>query len=179
MKNKKIVIIFSVLLILILVLGYFGIKYAKNKSENVIEEYTPEQEITEEQSRQTIVSLYFIDKETGELYPEARLVDVKEMMNLPYEKLLNLLIEGPKNEKLKKVIPDNVKILKTYTENDCLVIDFSQEILNYNKEEKNAKENIINTIVNTMTELTEINRVKFLIDGKESEELKGEFVRKV
>ena len=59
MKNKKIVIIFSVLLILILVLGYFGIKYAKNKSENVIEEYTPEQEITEEQSRQTIVSLYF------------------------------------------------------------------------------------------------------------------------
>ena len=74
MKNKKIVIIFSVLLILILVLGYFGIKYAKNKSENVMEEYTPEQEITEEQSRQTIVSLYFIDKETGELYPEARLV---------------------------------------------------------------------------------------------------------
>ena len=72
-----------------------------------------------------------------------------------------------------------MKILKTYTENDCLVIDFSQEILNYNKEEKNAKENIINTIVNTMTELTEINRVKFLIDGKESEELKGEFVRKV
>ena len=80
MKNKKIVMIFGILLILILLGGYFGIKYVKNKDSNQITEYTPEAEITEEQSRQTIVSLYFINAETGELYPEARLVDIKELM---------------------------------------------------------------------------------------------------
>ena len=178
MKNKKIVMIFGILLIFILVGGYFGIKYVKNKDSNHITEYTPEAEITEEQSRQTIVSLYFIDSETGALYPEARLVDIKELMNLPYEKLANLLIEGPKNDKLKRAIPENTKVLKSYTEGDCWVLDFSSEILGYNKEEKNAKENLINRVVNTMTELTEINRVKFLLDGSENEEFKGEFVRK-
>ena len=164
MKNTKAFTIFGVLLILIIVGGYFGIRYVKNKEENGIEEYTPEQEITEEQARQTIVSLYFLNRETGELYPEARLIDIKEIMNLPYEKLINLLIEGPKNEKLKKLIPDNTKILKTYTQGDCLYIDFSSDILGV---EEGQKDNMINSITKTMTELTEINSVKILVDGKE------------
>ncbi len=176
MKNGKMITIFGILFILIIVGGYFGIRYVKNKEKNQLEEYTPEQEITEEQSRQTIVSLYYVDRETGNLYPEARLVDIKDLMNLPYEKLANLLIEGPKNDKLKRVIPENTKVLKSYTENDCLVLDFSSDILGYDKEDKNAKDNLINSIVNTMTELTEINGVKFLVDGQENEEFKGEFV---
>ena len=58
MKNKKIVLIFSVLIIIVLVGGYFGIEYAKNKQEQTsVEEYIPEEEITEEQLRQRIVSL--------------------------------------------------------------------------------------------------------------------------
>ncbi len=178
MKNKKAIIIFGILLILIIVGGYFGIKYAENKEQNEITEYTPEQEITEEQSRQTIVSLYFVEKETGELYPEARLVDIKDLMNTPYDKLMNLLIEGPKNEKLQKVIPENTKLLKTSVEGDCLILDVTADILAYNKEEKNAKDNIIYSIVNTMTELTEINQIKFLVDGKQNDEFKDTYTRK-
>ncbi len=172
MENKKTITIFGILLIIILVGGFFGIKYAKNKTQNKIKEYTPEQEITDEQSRQTIVSLFFVDGETGQLVPEARLVDIKELVNLPYEKLANLLIDGPKNDKLKKTIPDNTKILKSYTDKDCLVLDFSSDILSFNKEDKNAKQNLINSVVYTMTQFTEINSVKFLVDGVENEELK-------
>ena len=172
MENKKTITIFGILLIIILVGGFFGIKYAKNKTQNKIKEYTPEQEITDEQSRQTIVSLFFVDGETGQLVPEARLVDIKELVNLPYEKLANLLIDGPKNDKLKKTIPDNTKILKSYTDKDCLVRDFSSDILSFDKEDKNAKQNLINSVVYTMTQFTEINSVKFLVDGVENEELK-------
>lgn len=172
MENKKTITIFGILLIIILVGGFFGIKYAKNKTQNKIKEYTPEQEITDEQSRQTIVSLFFVDGETGQLVPEARLVDIKELVNLPYEKLANLLIDGPKNDKLKKTIPDNTKILKSYTDKDCLVLDFSSDILSFDKEDKNAKQNLINSVVYTMTQFTEINSVKFLVDGVENEELK-------
>ena len=100
MKNKKIGLIFFMILIIILVGGYFGIRYVKNKEETTtVEEYIPQEEITEDQVRQTIVSLYFPSKETNELNPEARLIDIKEIINNPYEKLINLLIEGPKNEK--------------------------------------------------------------------------------
>lgn len=179
MKNKKIICIFSILLVIILIAGYFGIRYAKEKeAQESTQEYTPEEEITEEQLRQTIVSLYFPDKETGELMPEARLVDIKEIMNNPYEKLVNLLIEGPKNEKATKVIPENTKVLKTYTEGDCVVLDLSKEFLNYSKEDTKQKQNMIDSIVNTLTELTEVNSVKFMIDGQSNKEFKDIYTRR-
>ena len=181
MKNKKIFIIFSILLIVILIGGYFGIKYAKNKSEkinnNEIAEYTPEEEITDKQLRQTIVSVYFPSKETNEIVPEARLIDIKEIINTPYEKLVNLLIEGPKNEKNNKIIPENTKLLRNYLDGDCVVLDFSEEFLNYDKNNEQEKNNIIKSIVNTLTELTEINKVKILINGNINDEFNEVYTR--
>ena len=178
MKNKKILIIFVCLFLLILIGGYFAINYVKSKNkETIVEEYVPEEEITEEQLRQSIVSLYFLDTQTNELVPEARLIDIKEMMSAPYEKLVNLLIEGPKSEKSVKLIPDNTRLLQNYLEGDCLVLDFSVEFLNYDKENEKGKENLINSIVNTLTELSEINEVKILIDGKENQEFDQVYTR--
>ena len=178
MKNKKILIIFVCLFLLVLIGGYFAINYVKSKNqETIVEEYVPEEEITEEQLRQTIVSLYFLDTQTNELVPEARLIDIKEMMSAPYEKLVNLLIEGPKSEKSVKLIPDNTRLLQNYLEGDCLVLDFSAEFLNYDKENEKGKENLINSIVNTLTELSEINEVKILIDGKENQEFDQVYTR--
>ena len=66
MKNKKILILFIISVILIVVIGYFAIKIVKQKKSNEIsDEYVPQEEISDEQSRETIVSLYFTDKETG------------------------------------------------------------------------------------------------------------------
>ncbi len=179
MKNKKIGIIFFVVLIIILIGGYFGIRYVKNReTETTVEEYIPQEEITEEQVRQTIVSLYFPNKETSEINPEARLIDIKEIINNPSEKLINLLMEGPKNDKNKKVIPEGTKINKNYLEEDCAVLDFSPEFLNYSKEDEKEKQNMINCIVNTLTELTEINKVKIVIDGNENQEFNEVYSRK-
>ena len=178
MKNKKIIIIFTTCLIVLLIGGYFGIKYVKNKQEEtVVEEYVPEEEITEEQYRQTIVSLYFVNKETKEIEPEARLVDITELINNPYEKLITLLMETPKNDKLEKVIPEDTSLLKTMLQEDCLIIDFSKEFLNYSKEDESYKTNLIQSIVNTVTELTEVNQVKFLIEGQESEDFNEVYKR--
>lgn len=169
--NKKIVIIFTILLIIILVGGYLIINYFKtHQEETIVEEYIPEEEITEEQNRQTIVSLYFLEKETNELAPEARLVDIKEIMNTPYDKLVNMLIEGPKNEKYTKLIPDNTKLNRTYKEKDMVYLDFSSEFLNYDKEDTTVKQNIIDSLVKTLTQLTEVNSIKILIEGEENEE---------
>lgn len=172
MKNKKIIIIFSSLLIIILIGGFFSIKFVKNKKEkeNIANEYTPQEEISEDQLRQTIVSLYFQSKESKELVPEARLIDIKEIINDPCDKLVQLLIDGPKNEKEERIIPENTKLNKSYMDDDCVFLDFSSEILNYNKTDDNGKNNLINSLVNTLTQLTEVNKVKILIDGSENEE---------
>lgn len=177
MKNKKIILIFTILLILVVIGGIFAIWFVKNKENNEVEEITPEEEISEEQLRQTIVTLYFVSNETNEIMPEARLIDIKEIIATPYEKLVNLLIEGPKNEKAKKVIPEGTTLLKTFLEQDVITLDFSKEFLNYNKEDEKEKENLINTIVNTLTELTEINGVKIKIEGEEVEDFEGVYTR--
>ena len=96
---------------------------------------------------------------------------------MPYEKLMNLLMEGPKNEKLDKIIPKETKVLRTFTENDVLVFDLSKDFLNYDTEKENEKDNLIKSIVNTVTELTEINGVKFLIDGAENDQFNETYRR--
>ena len=108
--KRVIIVIISIIIIAIIIFGgYFFIK-EKNIQKEEITEYTPEEEISDNQMRQTMISLYF--KSDNVLIPEARLIDVKELINNPYEKVLNMLIEGPKNEKLEKTIPEGTKINK-------------------------------------------------------------------
>lgn len=181
MEKNKLKIIFGILIIIIAVGGYFIVKNVKENSktdETIGDEYIPQSEISDEQERQTIVSLYFPNKDNKKLIPEARLVDIREMMNIPYEKLMNLLIEGPKNEKLEKIIPKGTKVLKAFMEADCLVLDLTKDFLNYDMEQENGKENLINVIVNTMTELTEVNKIKFLIEGEQNEQFNEIYERK-
>lgn len=173
MKNKKIIIIFSILLIILVIGGYFLISYLrkdKQDDKQIVEEYTPQEEISEDQLRQTIVSLYFPNKETKELEPEARLVDIKEILENPYDKLVNLLIQGPKDENKEKIIPENTKLLSTSLEGDCITLDFSSDFLNYDKTAETTRGNLINSLVNTLTQLNEINSIKILIDGNENED---------
>lgn len=167
MKNKKVIIMYASAFIIILLVGLWGIKYVKDKrqGELVENEYIPEEEITDEQLRQTIVSLYFVNKETGNVEPEARLVDIKDILSNPYDRILEMLLEGPRSDKLEAVIPNGTKVNKTFTEKDCLTIDFSEEFLTL---DDSKKDKLIKSIVNTMTELTEINSVKILINGNEN-----------
>ena len=169
MKNKKffMYLIIIILILLILFVGYFILKKNNNKNK-IISEYIPEQEITEEQLRTTIITLYFLDKETLLLAPEARKIDAKDLINNPYEKLINLLIEGPKNENLIKLIPENTKINKAEIIDDTLYLDFSEDFIKEQNLGEDQERLIIKSIVNTLTELTEINKIKILIDGEEN-----------
>ena len=173
---KKVFKLIILIAVIFLIVG-IAVAIVKNK-QNKITEYKPQEEISEDQSRQTMVSLYFLNKNTKKLEPEARLIDVKELINNPYEKLINLLIEGPKNEKLERIITENTKLLGTKIDGECITVDFSAEILNYDKTNEKSKDNLINSIVNTLTELTEINKVKFLVDGTENAEFSGTYTRK-
>lgn len=178
MKNKKIYLSFISLVIIIILVGFLAIKKISQLKNNQSKDYVPEEEISDNQSRETIVTLYFLDKDSNTIKPEARLVDIKNVINSPYSSIIELLIEGPKNEKLTKLIPDNTQLLKTTLDSDTLILDFSDSLLNYDKQKDNSKNNLIYSIVNTVTELNEVNKVKFLINGKENEEFKDTYFRK-
>ncbi len=131
-------------------------------------EYTPETEIEETELRKTIITLYFLDKNTGELAKESRLIDSKELIIKPYEEVINMLINGPENSNYERIIPENVKLLETKLEADCLVINFSNEILESMRDES-KKVKITESIYQSLKEFTEINSVKILVENQEIE----------
>lgn len=167
MDSKKVTYI---LIIVIVVLGiiFAILKWPKEEKEEIIE-YTPEQEITESQARQTLVTLYYCNSETGEILPEARLIDAKELIQNPYKTLVELLIAGPKNEKVKANIPQGTTVNSAVLKGDMVVLDLSKEFVKGVNLGEVEEKKIIHSIVNTLVELTEVNSVKILIDGEENE----------
>lgn len=166
---KKIMLIIIIILIIILAITYFIKNRQKN---NEYEEYEPQEEISEEQERQTMISLYFINKTTRKVEPEARLIDVKKLVADPYTIIINMLIEGPKNDNHEKAIPEGTMLIGAYMEGDVLKLNFSAEFINNHKGGKEEEEKTIESIVNTVTELTEVNSVRILINGEENQKFK-------
>ena len=174
-KNRKkiIAIITLILIILIGIFIYNNISIEKQNDE--YQDYTPQEEISEEQMRQTKVILYFANSETGELESETKIVDANLLINEPYKKIMNWLINGPQSSKLKKLIPEGTALHDIKIEKSCAIINLSNEFLNYETEENKLK--IINSIVNTLTNLKEIDSVKFLINGEENEKLSEVYLK--
>ena len=166
MKNKKIFLMLFLVLIIILIILFFVIKNfnsQNNSSENApLSDYTPQEEISSKQLRETIVTLYFIDA-NNELKSEGKLIDSLELAHNPYKKIIELLLAGPENESLFKVFPENTKIIDANLNNNCVILNFSEELLNF--ENDNQKYNIINSILNTLTELNEVNSVQILVNN--------------
>lgn len=99
--------------------------------------------------------------------PEARNIDVKKLTKEPYQVLMNLLIEGPKNEKLEATIPEGTKVNKIELKENILRIDLSKEFIQNHKGGAAEEARTVYSIVNTMTQLNEVEAVKIIIDGKE------------
>lgn len=174
MKKKIIIFIIIFILIACLIGGYF---FIKSKNNNRIQDIVPEEEISDEQMRQTIVSLYFYNNETKELISEGRLIDARDLLENPYQKLMELLIKGPENQSLSKTIPDGTKINKVELKGDILYVDLSNEFIENHPGGEEQECASIYSIVDTMTNLTEVNAVKILIDGKENMAFKDNLIK--
>lgn len=178
MKKKKTGIILFILILIIALGGYLVIINLNNKTEEIsdgeIQDYTPQEEISESQYRETIVNLYFLNTDTGELMAEAKAIDAKILVTNPYKALVELLMQKTENERLQTVIPEGVTVYDASIEAGCVTINVSSEILNYNEDEV-LKNNIINSIAKTLCELTEVNSIRFLVDGEQNEKFPNEY----
>lgn len=145
----------------------FYIYYKLIDKKDSFSEYTPEQEISDKQIRNTVVKLFFKEIGSNNLKVENRTVDAKELISNPYLSLLNMLIEGPTDDTLEKTMPDGTIINSVKLIGDVLVIDLSESFISNHIGGAENESSTIYSIVNTLTELTEVNSIKFLIDGKE------------
>ena len=167
MKNKKLILILLAVIIIVGIIIFMVINSQSNKEntqDKELEEYTPEEEISSEQMRETIVTLYFLNTQTKELKSEGKLVDAAVLVENPYKLIVELLIEGPKSPELQNVFPENTRLLDAQIESGCVTLNFSQELLNFKDDVQ--KYNIINSILNSLTGLNEVNSIKILVNNE-------------
>ena len=174
-KNRKKIIAIITLIILIVIAIFIYNNISIEKTTDEYQDYTPQEEISDEQMRQTKVILFFANSETGELESETKIVDANILIKEPYKEIMNWLIKGPQSSNLKKLIPEGTAMHDIKVEKSCAIINLSSEFLNYENDENKLK--IINSIVNTLTNLKEINSVKFLINGEENENLSEKYLK--
>lgn len=165
MNKKKLILVFLVLII-IGVIAYFiinNITISKNEDESYLN-YTPQEEISDEQSRETSISLYFLNPETNQLKSEGKLVNANELLNNPYKFIVQKLIEGPSDKSLINVFPENTRLIDASLQNNCVTLNFSDDLLKFKDETQ--KFNIINSILNSLAQLNEVSSIKILINNE-------------
>ncbi len=152
-----------IILIIIGLISLLGIFIVFNV--DIETEYVPEEEVEESELRNTIITLYFTDKQTGALAKESKLIDSKELLKNPYKTLIEKLILGPEKEENEKVISENTKILDIKFEKGTVFINFSKE---FSEGIESSKLQVCkDAVCQTLTGLTEVSEVKILVEGIE------------
>ncbi len=167
-KTKKIAVIIisttiSISLVFLLILN---VDVKKVEEEISYNEIIPEEELTDNQLRETTINLYFVG-EDNELKEIVKKVDSKELIENPYFIALSLLINKNDDSNNKTYIPEGVKINNINREKECLIIDLSKEFIENMDDNIENQSLAISQIVNTMTQFNEINAIKILIDGND------------
>ena len=176
---KKIII--AGLVVILIIIGLIvsqNISITEEKVENTnINEIVPQEEIAKNQERMTLLTLYFYDTEANKIIPEVRNIDAKELLNDPYMKIMELLIEGSENSKIGKTIPEGTKLNSISINKNELTIDLNETFLSKYEKGSEGQLKMIYTIVDTFLELKEITGVKFLVNGENIEGISDSFVK--
>lgn len=119
--------------------------------------------------KKTRVVLYFPDKEAQFLKKEE-----VEITSTPaiIKATLQRLLEGPQSEDLINPFPPGVKIINLVLKDGLLEVDFDQNLKQIYPRGSSGENMFIYSIVSTATEFPEVEKVKFLVNGR-SEEIVG------
>jgi len=129
-------------------------------TEGTTEEPTTEE--TQEKPAEITIPIYFSDDQAQYMKGEYRTISNDD----PVTNAVNELLKGPNSANLYALIPEGTKLLKAEIKNDIAYVDFSTDILEGVAGGSTLQRFIIYTIVNTLTEIDEVDAVQILIDGK-------------
>ncbi|WP_304508256.1 GerMN domain-containing protein [Anaerotignum sp.] len=120
-----------------------------------------------------ILKLYFSNADASDLVVEDRVVEVNA--NQPRERtILEQLISGPKEAGHYATIPAETKIMDITTTSDGVCyVNLSQEFVTKHNGGSTGELLTIYSIVNSLAEMENVNKVQFLIEGEKMDAFKG------
>lgn len=125
--------------------------------------------ISDTSAENVYVTVYFANEKGNKLIATNLRIPMYDG-NISVEKLiLESLIAGPQNiknidDKVQKTVPEGTKLLNASTIDGICYVDFNEKFLDKIQGIKN--EVIIYSIVNSLVELSTINKVQFTINGE-------------
>ncbi|MDI3281439.1 MAG: GerMN domain-containing protein [Bacillota bacterium] len=123
------------------------------------------------QEGEITATLYFSDAQARWLVPEQRRILLRGRS--PELAVLEELIAGPRNPRLRRTIPRGARVLAVRTEGGVAYVDWSRELRSQHWGGSAGDLTTIYSIVNTLTRLSHIQQVQLLLEGKKEEAILG------
>lgn len=140
-------------------IGETDIVLSQSQQENITEKY---------------VTLYFADEMGEKLVARRRRVPILD--NSMEKTIISELVAGPAdNDDVYNTIPDGTKVLSVETKEGICFVNFSGEFISKFNGGSAAATMTIYSVVNSLTELADIDKVQFLIDGAKTDTF-GDYV---
>ena len=114
------------------------------------------------------VTLYFADSNAMYLVPEKRQIVSKDSSQLAFA-IMNELLKGPASDSLYGVIPPDVKVLSVKTERGVCFVNLSSDFISKATGGSAGELLSVYSIVNTLCELKDVDKVQILVEGKATE----------
>ena len=124
------------------------------------------------QSQAISLKIYYPDDAGINLVGVNRTIEVKNDSE-KYIAAVRLLMKNPEEKDLTVIFPKNAKINSVKVENGTAYVDFDKNITKSFVGGSTGEELLVNSVVKTLGEFSEVQQVRFLIDGAEIETLSG------
>ncbi len=117
-------------------------------------------------------TVYFLDAKESSLVPETRSIELKYEISAEkqftnhVEKVLNILIKGPGDSKLRRAIPNGTKLLSVSFKDHVVYADLSKEFRSGLPDDPRQQALMIDSIVLSLAEWPGAAAVKFLVEGE-------------
>ncbi len=141
---------------------------ASPEEETSVEEETAEEDIEEEQTEEEAeageitINVYYCDQMAEYLIPESRIIPSENK----YVDALYELMKKPIDDSLTPLVPGTTIINSVTIEEGNAKVDLSQEFLNDRYTGDTVDILLLYSIVNTLTQFSEINSVTLYINGE-------------
>ena len=117
--------------------------------------------------------IYYVDSHMLKLVP-VELLCKENSVEGQAKAVISQLIEGKdKNRKIRRMIPDIKNCLTVKVEDDTAYVDIAEKSIKYFPDGRIAEELVVFQIVNSLTSIEGIVKVKFTIDKKPQKSFKG------
>lgn len=157
---------------------YFGTKYDSIKRNTATQpDRSQETQITKTPADTPVptvrietvnLTLYFPNQSAEFVVPVQRRVEIKNGEKIE-EVVFRELQKGPEGDGRNTVIPEGTKLLSSEVRDGVCYLNLSKEFVENNPGGSAFENVLINSVVNSLTELPEIKKVQFLIEGEKRE----------